>query len=352
MNAKSVIYHLFAKTKITALARNLKAPGMTVLMFHGLTNQRTNGLENSSNLHVDENLFGDLCAWLKKNAHVLSLTEVLARQRCGERVPKNCVVLTFDDGYASNYHLAYPILRHHGLPATIFVATDFVDNRAWLWPDRLEYAVGNSTRLFLKSSVGGETCSFPLTTANQRIECITQLSLLLKHLPQESLHAEVARIEAELGASLDLATQIPPIYEPLTWPQIREMVSSGCITIGAHTHRHLILSRCTPETLREELQISNQVLTAALGVRPSLFAYPNGKAGDFNHFTREALLASGYECAVTTETDSTSPHHEYDPLTIGRFGQPESTSHLDVLVSGMMASLTSVARKATSRAAL
>ena len=352
MNTKSVIYHFFAKTKITSLARNLKDPGLAILMFHGVTDQPPKGLENSSNLHIHVDLFAGLCAWLKTNAHVLSLQEALAFQRAGKPLPRNTVVLTFDDGYASNYHLAYPILRRHNLPSTIFVATDFVQNRAWLWPDRLEYAVGNSGKLYLKSALNDQSISFPLATSAQRLECIHRLSIALKHMPQEMLHHEITRIEDDLGASLNLADQIPAIYAPLTWPQIREMVASGLITMGAHTHRHLILSRCRPETLREELATSNQILAEALGSPPSLFAYPNGKMGDFNHATRQALQEAGYEGAVTTETEAIYPDKEYDPLTLGRFGQPESTAHLDVLVSGMLASLTKMARKANSRAAL
>ena len=352
MNTKSLIYHFFAKTKITTLARNLKDPGMAILMFHGLTDQHPNGLENSSNLHIHADLFADLCAWLRKNSKVISLKEALVLHRAGEPLPRNSVVLTFDDGYASNYHLAYPILRQNNLPATIFAATDFIQNRAWLWPDRLEYAVGNSTKLYLKSSLLDQPFSFPLTTDAQRLECIHRLSIALKQMPQEMIHAEITSMEEELGTSLNLAKQIPAIYEPLTWPQIREMVASGLITIGAHTHRHLILARCLPETLREELATSNQILADALGSRPSLFAYPNGKAGDFNHDTRLALQEAGYEGSVTTETESIYINKDFDPLALSRFGQPESTAHLEVLVSGVMASLTRVARRANSRAAL
>ena len=209
-----------------------------------------------------------------------------------------------------------------------------------------------STNQHLKSSINEQSLLFPLATKPQRLECINCLFTALKHMPQEMLHAELTRIEDELGASLNRAKLVPAIYKPLTWAQIREMMASGLITIGAHTHHHLILSRCRPQTVRQELATSNQILTAALGSCPLLFAYPNGKAGDFNHATRQALQEAGYEVAVTTETDSLHPKKEFDPLTLGRFGQPESTAHLDVLVSGMMASLTKVARQANSRAAL
>lgn len=41
-------------------------------------------------------------------------------------LPQNPIVITFDDGYLSNYEIAYPILKELEIPATIFVVTDTV----------------------------------------------------------------------------------------------------------------------------------------------------------------------------------------------------------------------------------
>jgi len=45
------------------------------------------------------------------------------------KVPDNAVLLTFDDGYASFYELAYPILKKFGYPAINFVIVSGVDQR-------------------------------------------------------------------------------------------------------------------------------------------------------------------------------------------------------------------------------
>jgi peptidoglycan/xylan/chitin deacetylase (PgdA/CDA1 family) len=42
--------------------------------------------------------------------------------------PLACI--TFDDGHADNFHIALPILQGHGLPATFFIATGFLDGGA------------------------------------------------------------------------------------------------------------------------------------------------------------------------------------------------------------------------------
>jgi peptidoglycan/xylan/chitin deacetylase (PgdA/CDA1 family) len=45
------------------------------------------------------------------------------------KVPDNAVLLTFDDGYASFYELAYPVLKKFGYPAINFVIVSGVDQR-------------------------------------------------------------------------------------------------------------------------------------------------------------------------------------------------------------------------------
>lgn len=60
--------------------------------------------------------------------------------REGKPLPKNPVVLTFDDGYVDNYENAFPILKQFKFPATFFVITQFVDDKkpGYMTWDQLE----------------------------------------------------------------------------------------------------------------------------------------------------------------------------------------------------------------------
>jgi peptidoglycan/xylan/chitin deacetylase (PgdA/CDA1 family) len=80
--------------------------------------------EAASRFVVPVGRFARQLAWLRlRGYHVLGLDEYLAAWQAGHPPPAPAVVITFDDGYADNYHLAAPILRRHGMPATVFVVS-------------------------------------------------------------------------------------------------------------------------------------------------------------------------------------------------------------------------------------
>lgn len=64
------------------------------------------------------------CAWLAANRNVVPLTEALANVDDRGRLPAGMTAITFDDGFASTYEEAFPILRRHGLPMTLFIVAE------------------------------------------------------------------------------------------------------------------------------------------------------------------------------------------------------------------------------------
>lgn len=65
--------------------------------------------------------------WLKQNVDVVSLEQIQSRMRSGQN-DRIAAAITFDDGYAENCDQAIPFLLEHEIPATYFVALDFVSN--------------------------------------------------------------------------------------------------------------------------------------------------------------------------------------------------------------------------------
>ncbi|MFU8858759.1 MAG: polysaccharide deacetylase family protein, partial [Deferrisomatales bacterium] len=106
----------------------------------------------------------------------------------------------------------------------------------------------------------------------------------------------VEEVCARLGVSSEQAWNRTPM---LTWDQVREMAEAG-MEIGAHTVTHPVLSLLTPERQEQEIRESVETLERRLGVRPRCFAYPNGRAEDFDDTTVSLLRSQGLEAAYTT----------------------------------------------------
>lgn len=80
--------------------------------------------------------------YLKENRYrILSFAEVEEIMLKGQPIPERAVVITIDDGYRSVYDIAWPILKQHGVKATLFNYTDFIGAPAAMtWAQTREMA--------------------------------------------------------------------------------------------------------------------------------------------------------------------------------------------------------------------
>lgn len=86
--------------------------------------------DGGSRMSVAVSAFEQQMTWLVDNGYRVVRLSELGEFIAGRRpLPRRSVVLTFDDGYASFHRHAYPVLQKYGLPATVFVYSDFVGAR-------------------------------------------------------------------------------------------------------------------------------------------------------------------------------------------------------------------------------
>ena len=111
----------------------------------------------------------------------------------------------------------------------------------------------------------------------------------------------------ETGVSLNAGGDA----DPLTWEQVREMLSSRLMTIGSHGHQHLDFRTLELETIGEELDTSIRVIRERTGRTPHHFAYPYGywsanAEQEVVHRFATAVLGGGPP--VTVETNQHRIH--------------------------------------------
>ena len=88
---------------------------------------------------------------LRSSKAVIPLSE-FARLHVKNRLPRNAVAITFDDGYACNALVAAPMLKSFGFPATFFVLTDAIERHEEFWWDQLEF-ISNAPQFNYEAAV-------------------------------------------------------------------------------------------------------------------------------------------------------------------------------------------------------
>ncbi len=78
---------------------------------------------------------------------------------------------------------------------------------------------------------------------------------------------------------VDEGTEFPGRGRPLSWGALGELASSPLVTIGSHTHRHLLLDRLAADEIDDELDRSVELLEDHLDAPIRHFAYPKALAG-------------------------------------------------------------------------
>ena len=84
-------------------------------------------------IYVTPDRFAAQLALLRRlGMHGITLADYVAYRRGERPLPPRPIVLTFDDGYRSNYEVAFPLLQRFGFPATIFLVSGLLGGRnAW-----------------------------------------------------------------------------------------------------------------------------------------------------------------------------------------------------------------------------
>ncbi len=78
---------------------------------------------------------------------------------------------------------------------------------------------------------------------------------------------------------VDQGLALPGDGRPLDWAGVRELAASDLVTVGSHTHGHLLLDRLSPSEVDAELDRSIELLHDRAGVDAEHFAYPKAVAG-------------------------------------------------------------------------
>jgi peptidoglycan/xylan/chitin deacetylase (PgdA/CDA1 family) len=252
--------------------------------------------------------FEQLMRFIALNFTVLPLRESVDRLVRGILPHRTCSI-TFDDGYADNFTLALPILEKYRLPATVFVATGYLDGGR-MFNDAVIDALARSPRQLLDLSEL-ELGSYSIATSEEKRNAIGAILGKLKYRPPEQRDVEVTRL-IELCESGPLPSDIM-----LTSDQVGELSRRG-IEIGGHTVAHTILTTLDDKWAQREIFEGKKQLEELTGKPVTVFAYPNGRPQqDYAAHHVSMVREAGFDVAVTTAYGVANP--ATDLLQLPRF---------------------------------
>lgn len=101
-----------------------------VLCYHNLaTAEEKTNFESEKDWTIDVKNFEEQLKYLKKhNYKTLTMEEFYEWKQGMLNLPQKSVLITFDDGFLSNYHYAFPLLKKYNMNATVFLIGEYVQN--------------------------------------------------------------------------------------------------------------------------------------------------------------------------------------------------------------------------------
>lgn len=312
---KNAIVNILDLTGGLAFARLVTRRKPSILMYHRVT-------DNPLLPGISPTLFEAQIVYVKERFNVVSLNDLLIGLQ-GKSEPYQ-LAITFDDGHRDFYTTAWPILRKHKIPATLFVTTGFLDKKIWLWPDLLRTIVvaAKPDSYFIKE-LG--VIAINTATAISVWNRIADYCLTLKH--DQRIHF-ILELAAILGIQVNPEPQEP--FAPVSWHELREMHSEG-LDIGSHSVTHPILSDLNDEELSNELKYSKERITEEIGIEPKGICYPNGMARDTSdRVERKARLLYQYGLvAYPAEVSKENAMH------LGRIAASSNLPRFKLLINGI-----------------
>ncbi|HUN75615.1 MAG TPA: polysaccharide deacetylase family protein [Steroidobacteraceae bacterium] len=233
--------------------------------------------------------------YIRRYLKPVSLKDVIAHLDGERRLPAGAVAVTFDDGFADTYRYAFPSLKRYAIPATIFVATGYVDSGKPFWFELAAFLLYRVEPHSLR--IEGDTHSYPCgPSVRERAQSLRQVQDVLKAMPNERRIAIVSDWLQRYSAQIEHGAS--EHSRPISWAQVQEMAASG-IEFGSHTVTHPNLTQLGDAELEWELVESRRVLEQHLQATVCTLAYPIGTQSAFDARVIAASQRAGYRLGLS-----------------------------------------------------
>ncbi len=300
-------YTAAALTKAASLFKPWYGGIASILMFHRITAERQQHSFFNKALEVTPEYLEQCILYLRKNKYSIVSLDAIYDMLLNSVIPsQRLAAFTFDDGYADNLHYALPVLKKHGVPFTVYVATSFPERSGILWWYLAEDLI--RTKDSLSFQVDGVQYALSCRTVSSKAQAFTLLrNIILNAASAGHLLSIVQQIFTPYKVDLYRKTE----ELALTWQQLQILSREPGATIGAHTHNHLPMSRLSDLEAEREIVSSKQMLETKLDAEVRHFCYPFGSRHEAGQREFDIVNKQGYKTATTTRPGNIFASHAH-----------------------------------------
>jgi peptidoglycan/xylan/chitin deacetylase (PgdA/CDA1 family) len=244
---------------------------LRVVVFHGFD---TSGSTRFNYKFSSLKRFDQLIQQLKPFSNFISLTDLEENNLSNELLN---VLFVSDDGFANNL-TAIPIIEKHQVPFTLFLSTNSLRGKRYLWPDLLDLSVHYGSEQLKLDNATYSRSGKKYTSSNGQD---------LKQVLRTGTLQQVEEIEEQLKHTTSIPEEISSIY--LNLLESKDLVALAkheLISFGDHGISHTNFKYLTEEELLEEMQKSKRYLMEVTGQPIHSLAFPFGE-----YESREVQLA-------------------------------------------------------------
>ncbi len=282
---REIAIPVVSHTKLAEALHAARGNELIVLMYHRVT-PRARTKYHPYLVSASTAAFEQQMEYITRHCKVLSIGQLITYRDSGAPLPKNSVMVTFDDGYRDNYDFAFPILKKYKIPAVISLTTAFVDGTMMFWWDKLGWIIQHTKARAIR--IGSTRVSL-----HNKTHTILVLDDVLKQMKE----SRRTKILDELARDLKITPPNPGELS-LSWQQVQEMHSEG-IEFAGHTVHHTILSKVDFPTAKREIDESLRTIERNIGTKVRVFVYPNGQRNDMNDRIHAYLAEKRMEFVLT-----------------------------------------------------
>lgn len=284
---------LYASGLLGLYNRFRNADCLTVVMFHrimppGDPRYATCDLDYT----LTDELFGQCLRFFQRHYNMVSEADVLASRRSGKPLPRNPLLVTFDDGWADNADHALGRMRDAGLPGLLFVVSDAVGRLAPFPQD----AIMSAWRR------GVLTVSALADAIDGAIDAQAGSAVVSEDIG--SLRAQIARFEAlDAGRGARVTARLAGVLDD----GMRHMADAdellrlhaGGVALGLHGKTHVRMTLV--DDLDAELGGARKALSERLGPGVPVASSMSFPHGAYDSGIARKARDTGYELVFTSK---------------------------------------------------